>query len=412
MFKRHRTLFANFGYLSALAVARVLFPLFTYPYLIRVLKPEVYGTIILAQGITGYYSVLVNFGFHTTSTQEVALQRDDRPRLYETISTTLQAQTLLWGACLLFHLGLVFTVPGLAENKTLHLLVFASTISEVLFPAWYFQGIEQMRYITLISFGSRLVSVFGTFIFVREQSDYMMLPALNLAGSVVASAAAIAIMLKHGVRFSVQPMRNVKAALVSSAPLFYSNGFASIADQGGTLVVGAALGPADLAYYNLAEKIIRLLSTLYFNMARTLYPNLARSRNKEMSRKATRMILLLGLAGAIAIGAGAQWIVPLVGGEKMTPAIGVLRSLAPYLVFAAVGPVLVNVLMFEDKRGTIFANTMIASVAYAAILALLALGHILTIYTVAAAFLASIVVRVAHRFWVVKENGLTDWLYA
>jgi PST family polysaccharide transporter len=168
MFKRHRTLFANFGYLSALAVARVLFPLFTYPYLIRVLKPEVYGAIILAQGITGYYSVLVNFGFHTTSTQDVALQRDDRPRLDQTISTTLQAQMLLWGACLLIHLALVFTIPGLASDKTLHLLVFASTISEVLFPAWYFQGIEQMRYITLISFGSRLVSVFGVFVFVRE----------------------------------------------------------------------------------------------------------------------------------------------------------------------------------------------------------------------------------------------------
>jgi PST family polysaccharide transporter len=240
----------------------------------------------------------------------------------------------------------------------------------------------------------------------------MMLPLLNLAGSVVASVAAIAIMLQHGVRFSLQPMRRVKATLVSSAPLFYSNGFASIADQGGTLVVGAALGPADLAYYNLAEKIIRLLSTLYFNMARTLYPNLARSRNKAMSRKATRMILLLGFAGAIVTAAGAQWIVPLVGGEKMAPAIGVLRSLAPYLLFAAVGPVLVNVLMFEDKRGTIFANTMIASLAYAVILAVLALGHIVTIYTVAGAFLASIVVRVVHRFWVLKEHGLTDWLYA
>jgi PST family polysaccharide transporter len=172
------------------------------------------------------------------------------------------------------------------------------------------------------------------------------------------------------------------------------------------------LGAAELAYYNLAEKIIRLASAVYFNMARTLYPNLARSRNKAMSRKATRIVLASGLAGTFAIGLGAQWIVPIVGGERMAPAIGVLRGLAPYIVFAAIGPLLVNVLMFEGKRGTIFTNTMIASVVYVGSLVLLALGHRLTIYTVAAAFLASIVVRVGHRFWVVKHNGLTDWLYA
>jgi O-antigen/teichoic acid export membrane protein len=410
--KRHRTLVANFGYLSALEVARLVFPLFTYPYLIRVLKPEVYGSIIFAQGLTGYYSVLINFGFQTTATQEVAQVRDDPQRLNETVSTTLQAQILLWTVCLLLHVLLVFAIPGLAQNKLLYLVTFGSTISDVLFPAWYFQGIERMRYITLISCTSRLLTVFGVFAFVHQQSDYLILPVISAAASVVSSVAAISIMLRHGVKLSLQPISRVRKTMAGSAPLFYSNGFGSIADQGGTLVVGAVLGTAELAYYNLAEKVIRLASAMYWNMARTLYPNLARSRNKEMSRKATRIVFMLGLAGSVVVGVGAPWIVALIGGERMAPAVGVLRSLAPYIVFTAIGPLLVNVLMFEGKRGTIFANTMIASVVYVGALALLALGHSLTIYTVAAAFLASIVVRVVHRFWVVKHNGLTDWLYA
>lgn len=412
LFKRHRTLVSNFGYLSALEVARLVFPLFTYPYLIRVLKPETYGSIIFAQGIAGYYSVLINFGFQTTATQEVAQVRDDREKLSETVSTTIQAQLGLWTLCLLFHIGLVFSIPSLAQNKPLYLLTFAGTISEVFFPNWYFQGIERMRYITLISCGTRLLNVFAVFALVHQTSDYMILPVISLGASLVSSTAALTIMLRHGVKLRPQPIRRVRQVMAGSAPLFYSNGFASIADQGGTLVVGAALGAAELAYYNLAEKIIRLASALYFNMARTLYPNLARSRNKEMSRKATRIVLMSGLAGTFAIAATAQWIIPIVGGERMTPAIGVLRSLAPYIVFAAVGPLLVNVLMFEGKRGTIFANTMIASVVYVGSLVLLALGNQLTIYTVAAAFLVSIVVRVGHRFWVVKQHRLTDWLYA
>jgi polysaccharide transporter, PST family len=411
MLKRHRTLVANFGYMSALEITRLVSPLLTYPYLIRVLKPEIYGGIILAQGIAGYYCIVINFGFQTTATQDVAQRRDEPEKLNETVSTVLQAQLLLWLACLVFHLLLVFTVPALMREKALYILTFTSTISEVLFPSWYFQGIEKMRYITLISCAGRLFTVLGVFAFIHDQSDYLVLPMIMLGSSLVSSVAAIWIMLRHGLKFSPQPMHRVKEAMAESAPLFYSGGFASIADQGGTLVVGTAIGAADLAYYNLAEKIIRLASTVYFNIARALYPNLARSRNKALSRKAARAILLLGLAGSFVIALGAQWIVPLVGGAKMAPAIGVLRCLAPYLVFVAVGPLLVNVLMFEGKRGTIFQNTMIASVVYVGSLALLALGHSLTIYSVAAAFLVSIIVRVGHRFWVVKHNGLTDWLY-
>ena len=412
IFTRHRTLVANFGYLSALEVARLVFPLFTYPYLIRVLKPETYGSIIFAQGIIGYYSVLINFGFQTTATQEIAQLRDDRERLSTAVSTIMQAQLSLWAVCALFHVLLVCAVPSLAQNKLLYLLTFGSTISDVLFPSWYFQGIERMRYITFISCGSRLLTVLSVFTLVHKQSDYLILPIISMAASTVSAASAITIMVRHGIKLRPQPISRVREAMAGSAPLFYSSGFASVADQGGTLVVGAALGAAELAYYNLAEKIIRLASALYFNMARTLYPNLARSRNKEMSRKATRIVLMSGLAGTFAIGVGAQWIIPLVGGERMAPAIGVLRSLAPYIVFAAIGPLLVNVLMYEGKRGTIFTNTMIASVVYVGSLVLLSLGHNLTIYTVAVAFLVSIVVRVAHRFWVVKHNGLTDWLYA
>jgi len=412
MFKRHRTIIANFAYLSALEVARWLFPLLTYPYLIRVLTPEAYGSVIFAQGIAGYYSILINFGFQTSSTQEVAQTRDNGEQLSDTVSTVLQAQVLIWLACLVFHLLLVFSVPALSKDSALYLLTFVTTVSDVFFPTWYFQGIEKMRYITLISFSSRLLTVAGVFVFVHDRSDYLSLPVVSIASSFCSAGAAVFIMRSHGIRFRFQPAARLKQALAHSAPLFYSNGFAAIADQGGTLVVGAALGSAELAYCNLAEKIIRLASAIYFNMARTLYPNLARSRDKALSRKATRAILLLGLAGTFAVAVGAQWIVPLVGGERMAPAIGVLRGLAPYIVFAAVGPMLVNILMFEGKRGTIFTNTMLASVVYVGSLALLALGHRLTINTVAAAFLASIVVRVLHRFWVVRSHGLTDWLYA
>ena len=48
---RNKTVLANFSYLSILQVFTILFPLLTYPYLLRVIGLELYGVIIFAQAI-------------------------------------------------------------------------------------------------------------------------------------------------------------------------------------------------------------------------------------------------------------------------------------------------------------------------------------------------------------------------
>ena len=54
---RNKTILANFSYLSLLQVFAILFPLLTYPYLLRVIGLELYGVIIFAQSIINYVSL-------------------------------------------------------------------------------------------------------------------------------------------------------------------------------------------------------------------------------------------------------------------------------------------------------------------------------------------------------------------
>ena len=61
---RNKTVLANFSYLSLLQVFTILFPLLTYPYLLRVIGLELYGVIVFAQTIINYVSLVINFGFN------------------------------------------------------------------------------------------------------------------------------------------------------------------------------------------------------------------------------------------------------------------------------------------------------------------------------------------------------------
>ncbi len=409
--RARRTLLENFGYLSGLQLFNMAFPLLTYPYLIRVLNPEAYGGWVLAQGIAAYYSVVVNFGFQVSATRDIATHRDDQDKLAEIISSILQAKLGLWLACFASFLALLFSIPMLAENKLLYLFAFGATLLPLGFPEWYFQGIEKMKYVTLISFAIRVLTAIGIFTLIRSADDYLLLPLMNSAGAALSACVALYIVTRQGIRLSWQPWASVKDALRRSAPLFYSSGFASIADKGGTLVVGSALGHVELAYYNLAERLINFAASLYFNMGRTLYPNLAKSRDQAFSRKATKWVLGAGLFGTTAAFLLAPTLVSILGGSQMEPAVQILRILSPYLVLGAMGPLLVNILMIEDHHTSIFPNTVIAGVCYLGALALLVMTGNLTIITVALAFVFSVVVRFSHRFYMIKRHGLSAWLY-
>ena len=75
---RNKTVLANFSYLSILQVFTILFPLLTYPYLLRVIGLELYGVIVFAQAIINYVSLVINFGFNMSGARKVAVYKEDK----------------------------------------------------------------------------------------------------------------------------------------------------------------------------------------------------------------------------------------------------------------------------------------------------------------------------------------------
>ena len=68
----NKKIIENFSYLSLLKFFSLLFPLITYPYLLRILGFEIYGGIIFAQSITMFIGIVINFGFNITGTKDIA----------------------------------------------------------------------------------------------------------------------------------------------------------------------------------------------------------------------------------------------------------------------------------------------------------------------------------------------------
>ena len=246
---RNKTILANFSYLSILQVFTILFPLLTYPYLLRVIGLELYGVIVFAQTIINYVSLVINFGFNMSGARNVAVYKDDKIRLSSIVSSTYLCKLILWVICLVVYLSVISIVPFFEDHYWVYALSFLLTFNELLLPIWFFQGIEKMKYITIVNLSARLLFVVTIFLFVYDREDYLIVPLLNGIGAMLAGCLSLYIVLKkERIKLTVIPIRELIFAYKESFPLFVSGLSTQIYVNVNKLVVGSFLGMSEVSF--------------------------------------------------------------------------------------------------------------------------------------------------------------------
>ncbi|MGM0407324.1 MAG: flippase [Bacteroidota bacterium] len=326
---RHKTLIQNFSYLSALQVFNMLIPLITYPYLIRVLGKETYGLVIFAQAIIQYLVILVEFGFNISATKEVSIHRDNKKKISEIVSSVLLTKGAFFLVTLLILSALVLLIPQAKGYETLFFLSMWACLYNVIFPMWYFQGIEKMKYITYITLVSRLTFLGLIFVFIHSPDDYLFIPIINGIGALLAGIVSLYIIFRqHRVKFKLPTIRNIKHYLKESVPIFISNVSIKLYVSTNKVIVGAFLGMAEVAYYDLGEKVTSILKKPQGILSQALFPKISKEKNLNFIKKVFNYSLLVNVLLLIGVLAGARQMVLLLGGQDMLPAVWVLNILA------------------------------------------------------------------------------------
>ena len=58
-------------------------------------------------------------------------------------------------------------------------VTFLSVLGTALFPLWFYQGIERMKYILIITVSVRVITTVLIFIFIQSENDFIKLAGLN-----------------------------------------------------------------------------------------------------------------------------------------------------------------------------------------------------------------------------------------
>ena len=313
---------SNFFSLSVLQGANYILPLITLPYLVRVLGVEYFGLLAFATTTVMYFQILTDYGFNLTATREISIHRDNKEKVIEIFSSVMTIKIILMFVSFFLLSILVFSFEKFSQDALVYFLTFGTVVGQVLFPVWFFQGMERMKYITYLNILSKVIFTIAIFVFVQEQSDFYLVPLLTSIGFLVAGIWSLYLVKKEfGVGFEVQTIDTIKHHLVEGWDIFVSMVFISMYRSSNIIILGLLTNNTIVGYYSIAEKVVKTLQSLQDVVGNTLFPYLSKKfsiTNKsffDLNKRFFKFIFLIYFSLSLITMFSSEYIIYILMGE-------------------------------------------------------------------------------------------------
>lgn len=338
----NRSFWENLASLCGVHVLNYVMPLMTLPLLARVLGPTCWGELAFAESYATYLSLFIEYGFGLSATRELAHFRDDPATRSRLLAGVLSAQVILTLCAIPATIALGWGVPHFAPYRPLLPLAFALGVFRAMNPFWYFQGIERIRTVALITAVTNIAGAAGILALVRSPADVSLALLLRMLAACTCFTVSLALAFRTA-RFRRPDLKLAIASLREGWSLFMLKGAVSFYTSANVLLLGIMAPPAAVAIYAGAEKIASAAAAAINPLMQAFYPRIAYllHHDPKNASRTTQMSLLVTVSSGVLLGLtlffGAPLLVRLLLGAHFAGTVPVLRvlSVLPPLIAAS-----------------------------------------------------------------------------
>ncbi|MFX1712306.1 flippase [Stutzerimonas stutzeri] len=330
--KDGKALAGNFGYMMLLQISGYLFPLITIPYLARVVGVEGFGKIAFAAAVVLWFQTITDWGFNYTATRDVAQNRDNPEKVSEIFSNVLWARILLMILSFGLLLLAISLVPYLRENQLIILLTFFLVPGHIMFPEWFFQAVERMKFITFFGLISKALFTVMVFVFIKDKEDFILQPVFMSLGNLLCGLVAMyLIVFKWKVKMQAPSWGGIMSAIKKSTDVFINNLMPNLYNSFSTILIGLLGGSISAGLLDAGRKFVEIAQQFLTIIARVFFPFL--SRNISQHGAYVRIQIGISIFFCLTITAFAPWIIELFFTPEFEPAVLILQIMSVSIVF-------------------------------------------------------------------------------
>lgn len=307
-------------------------PFIALPFIFHIVGSENYGIVVFAQSVVAYFLVFINFGLDISAVRDVSINRDNKVKLNEIVSSILCIKVLLFIFSFLSFAILVFLIPIFKANSIVFYFAYLMCFADILFPVWYFQGIEKMKVVTFIRLIAILFYVVALFLFLKVKEDFYLIPLFQSLGLIISGIVSLYIMImKEQITYYIPPKGTLLLYFKESIPYFSSRISVVINNTLAKLVSGFFFSMHDVAVFDLAQKITTAAFVPIQMLNQSIFPHNSKHQNRKYANDMLWAIGLTSLFFSLFIFLIAPYIVYFFAKDQLPEATTILRILCIYI---------------------------------------------------------------------------------
>lgn len=326
---------------------QMLFPLITFPYVCRVIEADGIGQINFFQSIISYISLFTCLGIPMYAIREIARDRSDVVQMNRTAMEILLLHSMLTLVGYAIVAILCLTVPQIQVNIPLFLILSLTIFFTAIGCEWFYQGIEDFKYITIRGLIIKTVSVVLLFIFVKSKTDLLYYGCYTvfgvLGGNIFNFFRLRKYIHRENIIFSeLHIKRHVKPVL----KVFSFSVVTSIYLQLNTVLLGFLKNALAVGYFAAATKVMQMLLTMSACLGSVMMPRashlIAENKEDEFNRliqKSYDFTLAIALPMTIGLIFCAPSLIMALCGVKFEHSILPSQIIAPIILMVAISNV-------------------------------------------------------------------------
>ncbi len=285
-------------YLYLFQVLNYVLPFLILPYLLSTLSLSAFGIFAFSQSLVHFLMLIVDFGFNLSVSKRIAALPKDAPEV-----AVIYWQVIFTKLCFCLLVS-IFTFAAFAALDTLSVYKTAvyysllTLLGTVLFPVWLFQGLNEMKALSLITAIAKLLTLPFVFLLVKNSEDYLPAVLLHSASFLLAGIISFFWILgrknyNRNFSSSVFSGKQVVIQIKESWHFFLSNASITLYTNSLTIILGFFGNPAQVGVFSAVERIVRIVCfAIYAPVNQAAYPVISRLRHTDFTQ-ALRLFRLL-----------------------------------------------------------------------------------------------------------------------
>ena len=343
-----KSLKVNYIFNMLNTVTGLLFPLITFPYASRIMLADGIGQVNFFQSIIQYITLLTCLGIPMYAIRKIASVRDDVAERNKVATEIL----LLHATLSLIGYVIVVLLAALVSDIQVNIPLFFILSLTIFFTAigceWFYQGVEDFKYITIRGLIVKTVAVILLFVFVQTREDILWYAGYLVFGTLGGNAFNFIRLRKYiswrNLPFKeLHPLVHLKPAL----HIFVLNLVISLYVNLNSIMLGFMADNTSVGLFTAATKLSHVLLSLVSALGTVMLPRLSnlistgqKEKFNELIQKSITVVMALTLPLTAGLIMTAKYLIPLFCGNSYEPAILTLQIISPIIIMIGISNVL------------------------------------------------------------------------